>query len=206
MQQAGYTAKTDCLKRMLDKSKKRRLPGPSYKFSWASLFDFCGLMLWTSGLLVQILWNLLGCFGSQPATILASLVSQSGSSIALPFFQSTVTLSPAVLHFCSVALPYFYNASGAPPSAKTSLAMSCVSIWWNPEWKNSVRGFNGHISGYQDWYKMQVVSIFFRFVFWVFMQKGWFSNSDASLVKATHFFILFITLMVSLRPSSNSSS
>jgi len=199
MQQAGYVAKTDCLQRILDKSKKRRLPGPSYKFSWASLFDFFGLLLWTSGLLIQILWNVLGCFGSQTATALAGFVSQSEFLVVIPFFQTALTVPPAVLHFCSFALPYLYSASGATSLVKTGLILSAVSIWWNPEYKNSVRGFNAHISGYQDWYKMQFLLLLFRVPFFVIMRKGWFGDGDASAVKAAHSFLIIITLIVGFR-------
>ena len=55
IRQAGYTAKTDHLRRMMERSRGRRVdPAKTTAIDWANTL---GRGLWWGGLLMQMLWH-----------------------------------------------------------------------------------------------------------------------------------------------------
>lgn len=146
--QAGYTAKTDHLRRMMEKSRGRRAdPAKSTPLDWA---DTVGRGLWWGGLLMQMLWHL-------RATSAALKYDNDG--MYDPDDNSWSRLAISGLDWVAAFLP--------PPETLISGAVtaSILSAWWNPQFVQVSRGFTRHLLGFTQWYSFQGLIVFFRLVF-----------------------------------------
>lgn len=89
------------------------------------------------------------------------------------------------------------------PIAKWSLVLSLVAMYWNPKFKEACRGFTGHISGFLDWYKYQVISIGARLMVWMLMGHGVFANPTAGPSRAVH--LLMTVFLTAVSPVTSAS-
>ncbi|KAK3297847.1 Ima1 N-terminal domain-containing protein [Chaetomium fimeti] len=144
LEQSAYTAKTDLLRRMLDRSASAR--GSVTTQGWLEKFDAAGRWLWISGLLLQLVWH---------AVVVHSLLLQyfvwAGVDDSLSTFRLLKTCGPLV---------------GSLPSAGRLLGWSILttilSMWWNPRFVQIYRGFTRHISGVSQWYIFQAMAVILR--------------------------------------------
>lgn len=208
LKQSSYTAKTDHLRRLLDKTRKTGMRRKTKK-TWLDVFQFLGQVLWTFGIYGQLGWNILGMTGH----VLRRLPL---SSSELPSMDSTDSLDPkglaSIISFavdwlqtilqsvpnCGLSMPSPDDYKHFPDLAKWSLLISFVSIWWNPKFKEGYRGYHRHITGFSDWYKHQGLLYVARVLFWVMMRLEAFGQNDAPATFGAHLFMLSFTIYVSL--------
>ncbi|KAH6896575.1 Ima1 N-terminal domain-containing protein [Thelonectria olida] len=148
IRQAGYTAKTDHLRRMVEKSRKRttrveRTTG----LDWANNL---GRGLWWGGLVFQMLWHL---------KLVSGALKSRDEGMYDPDDRSWPTLAVTSLAWLVAFLP--------PPEKLMNGAFmaSILSAWWNPKFVQATRGFTRHLLGFTQWYSFQGLIIFFRFIF-----------------------------------------
>lgn len=145
LQAAGYQAKTDHLRRMMDKTRANRQTPKQH--SYLDLINTVGKWIWLGGLGFEYLWHLsticdvLRAEGMQPGEQSWILVMRDLA------FQLTKRL-PAKDRL--IALSFWSNI---------------LTVWWNPLFVQVFRGFSRHILGLGQWYTFQALMIFVRIVF-----------------------------------------
>ncbi|KAH6695399.1 Ima1 N-terminal domain-containing protein [Plectosphaerella plurivora] len=133
---AGYTARTDHLRRMMDKSRQRR--ATPKQWSPLDTIDTMGKWLWLSGLAAQLLWHLV-------------LVSQASSSTS-----GSLRDPDEVPHWFSVWLAQVtLRLPAAQSLISWSIYVTLIGIWWNPRFVQVFRGFSKHVLGLSQWYAFQ---------------------------------------------------
>jgi len=213
LKQSSYTAKTDHLRRLLDKTRQNVAPRKKRK-SWLDVFDILGETFWTVGVFGQLLWNFVVLFGHLMHRFLHISISDLLSSDPLTdpdsdiTFSTLTTLMQPMLDImkydgntmCSLG----YQGIAVRNLAKWSLLLSFLSIWWNPKFKEGYRGYHRHIKGFQDWYKYQVLLLIARVAFWYMLKYQLLDRIDPSATIGVHIFMLGFTILVST-PGSKSS-
>ncbi|KAI1741007.1 hypothetical protein F4680DRAFT_77773 [Xylaria scruposa] len=145
LSQASYTAKTDHLRRMMDRTRsqwaggKRRGP--------LDVIDFLGKMSWYTAFAFQAMWHV---------TMVLLLSTEP--------YASTQDG-----HWIPVTLGRFHRMSALmlPYSdwfMRWAINLGMCSFPWNPRFKQSIRGFTAHILGFRQWYTYQLLVLFVRFI------------------------------------------
>ena len=164
LEQAAYTAKTDVLRRMLDRSTSTRKMVTHT--GWLDVFEAAGRWLWIAGLALQLCWHF---------SVLAMVIPASDEVIPTRG-QITVPLS-----LLTVIGPLLSLLPAADRLIRWSALASVLSVWWNPRFAQVFRGFTRHISGVSKWYFFQAVAVALRIV----LQKApRLSTPDPALLQA----------------------
>ncbi|ATY60972.1 hypothetical protein A9K55_006743 [Cordyceps militaris] len=147
IREAGYTAKTDHLRRMMDKSRGRKATRKAGVLDVASAL---GAWLWRGGLVAQLLWHV--------RHILQALERPDDGMYdpddASVYVKSLVAAKPVLTW-----LP------DGDVLIQMSIAAAILSSWWNPHFVQFTRGFTRHLLGFTRWYSFQGLIIFFRILF-----------------------------------------
>ncbi|KAK1138753.1 hypothetical protein N8T08_002018 [Aspergillus melleus] len=186
IRQTGYEAKSDHLRRMMERSKEGRAARQARNWNWRSLLVFAGAIgSWTSiaGQLSWDLWSALAvadddslrdpdAFG-QPSPSIVSCASQALWTRQLP-------------SDCMVDLA---------PYAGLSLIAGILSLWYNPKLRLKVEGRGGRFVGLGEYYKVQLIVMVVRCVFWGVLRDPSSSGLDPSLPSALHWFMILFTVL-----------
>ncbi|KAM4060744.1 integral inner nuclear membrane protein Ima1 [Hirsutella rhossiliensis] len=147
IRQAGYTAKTDHLRRMMDLSRGRK---PTTTKTALDKVHSLGKAIWRAGFALQLLWHL---------TTMALVMQQPGDGLR----------DPDGLTASAIALDWAKRAATVLPAPDTliwwSTGAAMASAWWNPHFVQLNRGFTRHLLGFTQWYCFQGLIIFCRLVF-----------------------------------------
>ncbi|KAK2592618.1 hypothetical protein QQS21_009683 [Conoideocrella luteorostrata] len=146
IRQAGYTAKTDHLRRMMNLSRGRKTRTRT-KLDW---FNTLGKSLWRTGFVLQILWHF---------HMITQALQLSDNGMYDPDDQS---MSARVVLFLQRAAAFLPAADSL---IQWSIRTGILAAWWNPHFVQVNRGFTRHLLGFTQWYSLQGVTIFFRFIF-----------------------------------------
>jgi hypothetical protein len=144
LQKATYTARSDHLRRVLDKSRQRRTAS---RFGWRSLLVSAAGLGHFSSLAVQILWHL---YGSQVTG--SSTSGHSQPQICLRHLE----FNAQCLH-------------AMEPAVGLSLVLGLMCIWWNPKWQHKLDNSEGRLTGLHQYYFVQLVLLGVRFLAWIVM-------------------------------------
>ena len=205
LKQSSYTAKTDHLRRLLDKTRQNVAPGKKRK-SWLDVSHILGEILWILGIFGQLLWNFVGISGHLTRRLSDISTSDLLTSEPLIDPDSDIAVSPVASWMPAVVniLNHDGTSMWSPGHygiivrnlAKWSLLLSFISFWWNPKFKEGYRGYHRHIKGFQDWYKYQALLLIARVVFWSMMRYKLLDRVDPSATIGVHIFMLGFTILV----------
>ena len=179
IEQAAYTAKTDTLRRMIDRSRKVQ---KGTERSWLNYITVLGRCLWFGGLLLQLLWH---------ASLLRSLVIEGAATSGI---HPLADLGLAALDNVLTRLP------SSEALFRLSLLSSLTGLWWNPYFVQTYRGFTKHIIGLRVWYTNQLLALFIRIVFRSLVDWGVFDPALTNTYMMGHSLTIGLTLYVSLLP------
>ncbi len=143
MQQATHVAKSDHMRRMLEKSRARRV---SSRWGWRSLVvTFAGIAYFVS-LAVQLVWHGLGsqCIGTR-------------------MIRPTQCLQRPVPTECVERVEQYMS---------WSLALGVLNVWWNPKWQHKLND-EGRLVGLSAYYKLQLAVLVVRLGAWVWLAEHW---------------------------------
>jgi hypothetical protein len=183
LRQAGYVAKTDHLRRMMERSRATRAASTSRRslLNWA---DSTGWYLWWGGFAMQMGWHM-ACI---------ALAVENESIEDLRWTRAAYWAS-----WVSMVLP----ADRLGSLAVWSAVFAC---WWNPEWVKVFRGFSKHIRNLPGWYTLQAALIVLRVLAWRLLGNmehdvetlgGEKPQLTGVVVITGHLVLVFVTSLVS---------
>jgi hypothetical protein len=173
MREAGKTAKTDYLRRLLQQSRTRRAAARSGGVTFSRLLELAGKFLWYFGLASQLLWHITGLL------------------VAAQYDYETI--------FESLAPPTAFTVISWLSDNSTDLSTwgfrsSLASLWWNPKFKQLNNGFMNHIKGFGEWYKYQATLLLVRTIYYYMMRTSILADPLAPATLGAHIFGLgFVT-------------
>ncbi|KAI0395005.1 hypothetical protein F5Y17DRAFT_425619 [Xylariaceae sp. FL0594] len=170
IEKASYTAQTDHLRRMLERTQSRR--AEVKRRGMLDVVDGLGKLSWYTGFALQAVWHL---------TILSFLLTDR-------YFSTRdgplISVALGALHRSSASLlPY------AERSMQWAINLGVCSFPWNPRFKQTIRGFTVHIFGFRQWYTYQLLILLIRFVSLSIAQYSTFQEISASAQLSAQLFI-----------------
>ncbi|KAH6608211.1 hypothetical protein Trco_004524 [Trichoderma cornu-damae] len=167
--QATYTARTDHLRRLMQKGRGRRVPKRTTSLDVANAM---GRWLWWAGFVIQLAWHLVS---------VSHVLDVREDGMYDPDEQSAVKQMTAWLNQLRAFLPAADTLIG------WSIKTGFLSAWWNPHFVQLTRGFTRHLPRFTQWYCFQGLIIFFRYIFRsvLHMQGGQAQSAGAQL--SAHF-------------------
>lgn len=145
---AGYTAKTDHLRKMMDRSRQERsVPKTTTPLDWAAA---AGRWLWWGAFVLQILWHM---------RVVLELLSTRADSASGMSDPDDETAGFAWTQFIVDILPT------QEWLVQKSLYATVPACLWNPHVVQVVRGFSKHLIGLTQWYSYQAIIFAIRFCF-----------------------------------------
>ncbi|KAL2000977.1 hypothetical protein VTN02DRAFT_2378 [Thermoascus thermophilus] len=183
IRQAGYEAKADHLRRMMDRSKTGRAARKARNRNWRSLLVFAGAVCYWGSIAGQLAWNLLGALDGE-RVVVDEQHWLSISSLASCTKQAIETRQ--VGSHCS---------SGLTPYAGIALVLGILSLWWNPRLRMKVEGRTGRFVGLGEYYKVQLIVMVMRFVAWAVLKDPLMSGMQPTLPPTLHAFMMAFTIL-----------
>ncbi|KAI1494703.1 Ima1 N-terminal domain-containing protein [Biscogniauxia mediterranea] len=142
---ASYTAQTDHLRRMMDRTRSRRREVKNRGVLDA--VDILGKCSWHLGFTLQFLWH---------TVIILSLLAE--------YFATSDDAS----RLGSIIVSLYRVSVGRLPHPDRlmtwAINIGMCSFPWNPRFKQTIRGFTTHILGFRQWYSYQLVILLIRSV------------------------------------------
>ena len=191
IERAAYTAKTDVLRFMIDHSKPNKV---ITQRSWLDVFYQMGRWLWLAGFALEIMSH---------ALAMSSLRSEYCAAR-----DSAPPLDCSFLQRFSLPFNTFLPEHGR--LLGWSFYAAFFSLWWNPRFVQTVRGFTKHLLGLPNWYIYQGIGLGIRY-----SSRRFFKSRTLSLVQecGAHLLLLaiavFVSILLSICPiavKTNSSS
>lgn len=178
LEQAAYTAKTDVLRRMVDRSATARKVVK--QSGGLDVFNALGGWTRTVSLVLQLLWH---------ASILRGLLLNYFVHLnADPEFQTFKALRTYVSLLDSLPSPDWL--------IRWSFITTILSVWWNPHFVQVFRGFTKHLSGVSKWYTYQFMAVAVRAIV---PKVSDISTPDPDLLSkqiAGHLFVVAFTVLL----------
>jgi hypothetical protein len=178
VEEAGYTAKTDFLRRTMERSRLNRATPKRRTF-----LDFANSMgswLSWSGLMLQIFWHF----------SVVDLISRNDIPIGEGHGWKALLLK---------AIPLASGlAAFADDLAIWSFRVTLFSAWWNPMFVQVYRGFSRHILGLKQWYSFQAILVALRCFFPRLAKMDTPGIDQIRAQLAIHIFMVVMTIYVSL--------
>ena len=178
MREAGRTAKTDYLRRLLKQSRTRRAAARSGGITYSGFLELVGKCLWYFGLASQLLWHISGLMVAAQhnyQTVIDALAPSTALTIILWLSENSTALST------------------------WGFRSSLASLWWNPKFKHLNNGFMNHIKGFGEWYKYQATLLLVRTLYYYMMKTSVLADPLAPATLGAHIFGLgFVTYVSKL--------
>ncbi|KAJ9261550.1 hypothetical protein DTO195F2_4080 [Paecilomyces variotii] len=183
IRQAGYEAKSDHLRRMMERSKTGRVARKARNRNWRSLLVFAGALGYWASVAGQLAWSIMGSLNAENAP------SDCGDALTLSSFAACVTqsvITRRVDDYCSAGLASY---------AGIALLLGILSLWWNPKLRFKVEGRTGRFVGLGEYYKVQLIVMVLRSAFWAVLKDPSTSGLRADLPPALHAFMIVFTIL-----------
>lgn len=166
---AGYIAKTDYLRRIMERNRKERI-SPRRR-TLLGLADGVGKWLWRMSLALQLLWH-----ARAGLELLANNMPLGEEGGWLPLILGT---SERVTR----------HLPSTESLIQLSLQTTILGIWWNPKFQQIVRGFSRPVLGLPKWYAFQALLVISRYLFSRVVQLEVDHSEEMSAQFALHLFM-----------------
>ncbi|KIX95474.1 uncharacterized protein Z520_08991 [Fonsecaea multimorphosa CBS 102226] len=168
LHKATYNARSDHLRRVLERSRQRRVAS---RWGWRSLLLNAAGLGYTVSLALQVLWHL---YGSQ-------VVGGSPNQKSRPFECFSQW------HY----VPECFEMM--EPLVGLSLVLGLLCIWWNPKWQHKLSNSERQLSGLNEYYLAQFLLLGLRFSAWIILLHSPLSLRTAAMLHAC--FAVAITVL-----------
>lgn len=171
-------------------------PGRRAKRTWLERIQYGGKVAWKSGIYLQLACELLALLeGFQPAVVDSfegDSILDDGTGPSRPFLYRWVNpVLSAGSHLPDVV------AQRLPDLAAASFLLSLGSLWWNPEFRYTIKNGLHKVHGLESWYSHQAVLLFARGLLWYINDKSILGDAKSSINMAAHTFMFAFTAWVS---------
>ncbi|KAJ5536888.1 hypothetical protein N7513_010074 [Penicillium frequentans] len=184
IREAGYEAKADNLRRMMDQTRVSKAVQRARQHSWQSFVVYLGALGFWISILGQLAWDAIGVLTLYPVQGDADMSTDTPMSLMSRAKQ--MIESRGIPHDCSFDLA---------PMAGIALVVGCLSIWWNPKLRMKVYGRPGRFSGLGEYYQLQLFSLVLRCVFWSLFKDPPASGIDPKGSFVGHVVMAGITIL-----------
>ncbi|EXJ71576.1 uncharacterized protein A1O5_05384 [Cladophialophora psammophila CBS 110553] len=144
LHKATYNARSDHLRRVLDRSRQRRVASP---WGWRSLLLNAAGFGHILSLALQLIWHL---YGSQ---VVSGSLKRG--------------LTPAECLSQRHCLPECLELM--EPLVGLALVLGMLCIWWNPKWQHKLSNSERRLSGLNEYYLAQFVLMGLRLSAWIIL-------------------------------------
>ena len=179
----GYAAKTDHLRRMMERTKNTRLaPRMKIGWVWTDLFTYGGAVGWVIALVGQIYWNVMGLLA----------LPEDG----LRDNQANLTIPQCLVQAFNAHKVEPICLQTAHTLASFTLVVAFLSLWWNPA---MLSGPMRRAGGLGEYYKLQFIINGLRLLVWYVLGRQTELGLEDRIVKAVHATMLIFNLLVSTK-------
>jgi hypothetical protein len=175
--QAGYYAKSDHLRRMMDRSRTRAIAN---RWGWRSLIVRAGGSGYCASIAGQMLWHALGALSNDGAHIGEA---SYGGCLGQCIRQKQP--SPACTELFG-------------PMAGLAIVVGLLCIWWNPRWHHKLDGREGGLTGLQKYYNIQVILLLLRLGSWIWLREPATSGISRLHQRSAHSVFLVLEIMIAV--------
>lgn len=186
IRQSGYEAKSDHLRRMMDRSKAGRAASQARKRNWRSWLIFVGAIMYWASVIGQVAWDIMGALDTGEHELY-----DPDQPLPVSSLDSCVFDTLRIRHLPS------HCSTDLSPLAGLSLLAGILSIWWNPKLRAKVEGRSGRLIGLGDYYKVQLIVLVARCVFWAVLRDPSLSGLQDDIPPTLHLFMIALTFLVS---------
>ncbi|KAJ5763958.1 hypothetical protein N7533_002639 [Penicillium manginii] len=185
IKQAGYEAKADHLRRMMDQTRASKTARQARNRSWQSLLVYAGALGYWASFCGQLAWNVLGAL-TAPSSPTADIDVSMDPSVHF------MTCVGQTLEGGRIPVECAYDLA---PAAGLALVAGSLSLWWNPRLRMKIEGRSGRFKGLAEYYRVQLIVMVVRCVFWSLLKDPSASGIEATLPAALHMFMILFTLL-----------
>ncbi|KAJ5408386.1 hypothetical protein N7509_002269 [Penicillium cosmopolitanum] len=185
IKQAGYEAKADHLRRMMDQTRASKTARQARNRSWQSLLVYAGAIGYWGSVCGQLAWDVLGAL-TAPSSPTAETDVSMDPSVHL------MTCVGQTLDGGRIPVECAYDLA---PAAGLALVAGSLSLWWNPRLRMKIEGRSGRFKGLAEYYQVQLIVMVVRCVFWSLLKDPFASGIEATLPAALHMFMILFTLL-----------
>ncbi|KAI8957913.1 Ima1 N-terminal domain-containing protein [Daldinia sp. FL1419] len=142
--EASYTAQTDHMRRMMDRTRSSRREVK--RRGILDMVDWVGRWAWNLGFALQFAWHI--------AMLWSLIIGQYAPSGA---DSRIATILKTVYQYGNARLPH------TDRFMSWAIIFGLCSLPWNPRFKQTIRGFTAHYLGFKHWYTYQFLILLVRF-------------------------------------------
>ncbi|KAH9898770.1 Ima1 N-terminal domain-containing protein [Xylariomycetidae sp. FL2044] len=141
---ANYTAQTDHLRRMMDRTRTHRQEVKNRGL--LDILDLAGKWCWHTSFVLQFAWHITMLYAL--AVDMYTPGERDSWAGALLRMSSWINLD---------------TSSRLDRLMQWAINLGMCSFPWNPRFKQTIRGFTAHILGFRQWYTHQLLILLIRF-------------------------------------------
>ncbi|KAL2857775.1 Ima1 N-terminal domain-containing protein [Aspergillus pseudoustus] len=183
IRQTGYEAKSDHLRRIMDRSKAGKAARKARQWNWRSLLVFMGAICYWTSIAGQLAWNLTS------ALTIHGALEEAGDIASSSFVASYFQKLPLTYRLPRHSLVDLASYAGF------ALVAGILSLWWNPKLRLKVEGRGGRFIDLGEYYKVQLIVMVVRCAFWAVLRDPSSSGLDPTLPPALHSFMVLFTIL-----------
>ena len=181
----GYAAKTDHLRRVLERNRGGGGSLAYARSNWKSIGIFLGGAGWAISLGGQLVWDGLAIWSLEKTERgLGEVDEIFTTSKCLNEFARGLEVPPGCTTLTN-------------PVAYYGLILGLCSLWWNPKLRERLNHNGGRIVGLADYYKLQGIVLVGRWIAWWFLSNMSIAGEEVVSIKGAHICVAFLVLVVS---------
>ena len=185
IQVTGYAAKTDHLRRMMERTRGgSTLRGGS---GLKGFLVFIGGTAWFMSVAGQVAWDVLAL--TSPEQEHDGLIDEAESSLGSDCLHQIMRGS-ALPSGCTSLLN---------PVGRVALFLGLLSFWWNPRLQERFSRTGGRMVGRKEYYKLQAILLVARFLAWSCIAKMPSTDENRQMIMGIHSALLFFGALVGYR-------
>ncbi|KAF3491852.1 uncharacterized protein GIQ15_01369 [Arthroderma uncinatum] len=192
IRQTGYAAKTDHLRRMMERSKGKSSKQNRQMWKWKGLLVSTGAVAFWTSVAGQLVWDGVAFAASVYRLQDVEVASSSTFSFARQCISRSIQSRGVPGECAALLVPY----------AGLSLILGAFSLWWNPKLRLKVEGHHGRLVGLREYYRIQIVALMVRFMAWAGLQDPAIIGLHPQLKPSIHIFVAVFTLITTLVSTS----
>ncbi|KAI0381586.1 Ima1 N-terminal domain-containing protein [Hypomontagnella monticulosa] len=177
LHEASYTAQTDHLRRMMDRTRSQRQEVK--KRGILDIFDSAGKWSWHLGFFLQLSWHI--------ATLWCLIIGQ----VSLSGTNSWLIQALKDIHQLG-----YDRLPDVDRLIRWAIKLGICSLPWNPRFKHTIRGFTAHYLGFKQWYTYQLLILLIRYAGFSMAQYSSSKALQPSALLSAHLAIALLTVYV----------